>query len=166
MNAYILCQRFVMPLEVCNYCLISMWSSRWNVFCVSTKLCIFLTVYSMDSSVGGLECLPHLFLPGGWRTVKGKIDTLFWGHTGGSYSHFGVYGILMTLHNNLMVPFVISLWSVQNIYWDVFVPVAFCYSAYLKCLNVKYNNRLSFLKPSGVIMYSHLCCLKPVWLFF
>lgn len=43
--------------------------------CWSNELSIFLTVYCVDSTVGGLECLYHLLLPGCWRSIKGKRDS-------------------------------------------------------------------------------------------
>lgn len=56
------------PLE-CSLCL------NVGTNCWSNELSIFLTVYCVDSAVGGLERLYHLLLPGGWRSIKGKRDS-------------------------------------------------------------------------------------------
>jgi len=39
---------------------------------MSDELSIFSAVYGVDRSVGGLERLHHLLLPGGWRSDEGN----------------------------------------------------------------------------------------------
>lgn len=54
---------FNSPTKACQ-----IWSASHS------PLCLFCAVCSLARSVDDLECFHHLFLPGGWRPVKGKED--------------------------------------------------------------------------------------------
>lgn len=106
-------------VQQCSLCL--------KVACWSNELSFFLTVYSVDSIVGGLERLYHLLLPGGWRSVKGKRDSLL-------QLHIGQRSMFRSMRH-----FNDPVLQLNGTIYDVFTDWVFIFvSLFTKCLTLRF----------------------------